>query len=117
MKKTKGDFSNQAIGMRLKELRQKNGYTQSEIAKRLGLTRSSIANWEHGTRTPDFFYVKHMCRIYKVPVDFVYGTSDHEYKIQIPDYFEMDFTRLNDDGMIMLYDYYKYLTNNPRYRD
>lgn len=116
MKKIQGDFSNEAIGARLKELRLKHGYTQSEIAKRLGLTRSSVANWEQGARTPDFFSIKHMCRIYKVPLDFVYGTSDHKYKVQIPDYFEMDFTRLNDDGMIMLYDYYKYLINNPKYK-
>lgn len=115
MKKRNGNYSAEAIGMRLRELRRKHGYTQLEVAKKLGLSRSSIANWEQGARVPDFLSIKHLCRIYRVPVDFVYGTSEHQYKIQIPDYFEIDFTRLNDNGMIMLYDYYKYLINNPKY--
>lgn len=115
MRKQNGDYSAEAIGARLKELRRKSGYTQVEIANKLGISRSSVANWEQGYRVPDFLSIKHMCRIYRVPVDFVYGTSDHQYNVQIPDYFEMDFTRLNDDGMIMLYDYYKYLISNKKY--
>lgn len=115
MKRMNGDYSDKAIGTRLRDLRRKRGYTQSEVAKKIGVSRSSVANWEQGYRAPDFLSIKHLCRIYRVPVDFVYGTSDHVYNVQIPDYFEMDFTRLNDDGMIMLYDYYKYLINNEKY--
>ncbi len=109
------NISDKAVGTRLQQLRRESGYSQVDIANKIGVSRSCIANWEHGYRTPDCFNVKQLCRIYKVPVDFVYGTSTHKYNVKIPDYFEIDFTRLNDNGMIMLYDYYKYLAGNEKY--
>ncbi len=109
------NISDKAVGTRLQQLRRESGYSQVDIANKIGVSRSCIANWEHGYRIPDCFTVKQLCRIYKVPVDFVYGTSNHKYNVKIPDYFEIDFTRLNDNGMIMLYDYYKYLAGNEKY--
>lgn len=32
---------------RLRELRRKNGYTQSGLAKALGVSQSTVGNWEN----------------------------------------------------------------------
>jgi len=37
---------------RLKETRQNKGLTQEELAKKVGLTKTSICCYENGTRTP-----------------------------------------------------------------
>lgn len=118
-KKTTSDyrdnFFNKAIGKRLRELRQRKDLTQKYVATKAGVSRSTIANWEAGQRTLTFENVKLLCRIYGAPVDYVYNLSDHVYKVNTPDYFELDFTLLNDDGMIQLYDYYKYLISSDKF--
>lgn len=39
--------------LRLREFRQKLGYSQSYVAKILDLPPSTYANWEQGTREPN----------------------------------------------------------------
>lgn len=41
----------------IKELRDKMGLTQEQFAQRVGVTFSTINNWEKGTRTPHPFFV------------------------------------------------------------
>ena len=38
---------------RIKLLRKQNGYTQVELAKKLGIGVSTVAMWETGKRTPN----------------------------------------------------------------
>ncbi len=45
-------FFSVAFGARVKEAREKAKLSQSELAKRLGLTRSSVANIEAGRQHP-----------------------------------------------------------------
>ncbi len=37
---------------RIKKLREKQGYTQTELAKMLGVTRSCVNAWEMGISVP-----------------------------------------------------------------
>ena len=41
-------------------LRKKLGLTQSELARRLGVNRAAVCQWEHGTQTPLPMAVKFM---------------------------------------------------------
>ena len=42
------------IGKILKELRKKNGWSQKELAERLGTTRAAVAKWETGEANPPY---------------------------------------------------------------
>jgi transcriptional regulator with XRE-family HTH domain len=42
------------LGNRIKQLREKLGLTQKELALRIGVARSSLASWEVGRREPDY---------------------------------------------------------------
>lgn len=46
------ELLNKQIGSRIKNRRTKNGMTQIELAKRVGLSRTSIANIEAGQQCP-----------------------------------------------------------------
>lgn len=46
------ELLNKQIGSRIKQRRAKNGMTQIELAKRVGLSRTSIANIEAGQQCP-----------------------------------------------------------------
>lgn len=43
----------ESFGNRIKELRESRGITQAQLADRLNVTRSTVANWEAGNRLPD----------------------------------------------------------------
>ena len=42
-----------ALGNRIRELREQSGITQSQLADRMVVSRSTVANWEAGKRLPD----------------------------------------------------------------
>ena len=58
-----------------------------------------------------------MSKLFGVPADYILGISNRRYNINIPDYFEFDLTKLNSTGMGMLYEYYKYLLSQEKYRN
>ena len=45
------------ISIRIKELREKAGYSQSQLAKKLDVTRSSVNAWEMGLSSPTTQYI------------------------------------------------------------
>lgn len=107
---------NNELGIRLKHLRREKNMTQVELAGRLRVSRTCIANWEKGIRQPDYISVLNIVKLFGVPVDYLYGRTNHKYNIKIPDYLEFDLTKLNSEGIMMFQEYYKYLTSNERFR-
>ncbi len=60
---------------RISELRTQFGITQSELAKRLGVTRSSVNAWELGFASPQLKHVVEMSKIFGTTVDAILNTS------------------------------------------
>lgn len=60
---------------RISELRNRFGITQSELAKRLGVTRSSVNAWELGFATPQLKHVVEMSKIFGTTVDGILNVS------------------------------------------
>lgn len=118
MKKNNGRTitNREECGVRIKQLRREKGLTQTELAGKLRVSRSSVANWENGIRFPDCYAIKQLAVILGAPIDYFYGLSNHKYNIKIPDYIELDLTRLNSAGVDMLYEYYKYLVSSENYK-
>lgn len=51
------------IGARLREERQRVGFTQQELADRSGIDRNSQINYEHGHRSPPADYLAAVDRL------------------------------------------------------
>lgn len=47
-----------AFNKQIKDLREKNNYTQHELADKLFVSRQTVCRWEKGTRCPDIFTAK-----------------------------------------------------------
>ncbi len=60
---------------RIGELREQFGITQSELAKRLGVTRSSVNAWELGFATPQLKHIVEMSKIFGTTVDGMLNVS------------------------------------------
>ena len=56
------------IADRIKSLREKSNRTQSELAKELGITRSSVNAWEMGISVPSTRYIVELANIFHVVI-------------------------------------------------
>lgn len=64
------------IADKIKFLREKNKMTQSDLAKKLGITRSSVNAWEMGISTPSTQYLVELSHMFKISADYLLGISD-----------------------------------------
>ena len=63
------------IADRIKSLREKTNKTQSELAKQLGITRSSVNAWEMGISVPSTQYIVELANIFYVSTDYLLGVN------------------------------------------
>ena len=61
------------VAERIKQLREQYGCTQSELAKQLGITRSSVNAWELGISVPSTQYLVELATLFKVSTDYLLG--------------------------------------------
>ena len=61
------------IADRIKRLREQHNYTQAELAKKLGITRSSVNAWELGISVPSTQYLVDLSNLFKVSTDYLLG--------------------------------------------
>lgn len=66
---------NYNLCQRISELRNRFGITQSELARRLGVTRSSVNAWELGFATPQLKHIVEMSKIFGTTVDEILNVS------------------------------------------
>lgn len=63
---------------RIRELREKNNLTQSELARRLYVTRSSVNAWEMAISIPSTEKITELCQILHTSSDYLLGLSSDE---------------------------------------
>lgn len=59
------------VADRIKVLREQKGITQTDLAKQLGITRSSVNAWELGISVPSTQYIVELAGIFKVSTDYL----------------------------------------------
>lgn len=57
------------IGSRIKELRNQYKYTQTELAEKVGVTKSTIAAYENNSRQPSYEVLIKMADVFNVSTD------------------------------------------------
>lgn len=67
------------VGEKIRELRKKSGFTQSELAKKLGVSPSTVGMYEQGRREPDNKILLCLCKIFGTTTDYLLGKSDKSY--------------------------------------
>ena len=65
------------VGERIKELRTMYGYTRQVAAERLGVTSTTIQNWEIGKTEPNLLTLKAIAYDYGVTVDYLTDNSNN----------------------------------------
>lgn len=63
------------VADRIKILREQRGFTQAELSRQLGITRSSVNAWEMGISVPSTQYVVELANIFNVSTDYLLGVD------------------------------------------
>ncbi len=93
------------IADRIKHLREKENLTQTELAKKLGITRSSVNAWEMGISVPSTQYIVELSQIFKISTDYLLGVNFTS---------TIDVSGLNDEDINILYDLVLHLKNKNK---
>ena len=64
------------IADKIRYLRDKVGMTQSDLAKRLGISRSAVNSWDMSLSTPSLANIIEMKEIFHVSVDYMLSLED-----------------------------------------
>ncbi|MFC2696366.1 MAG: helix-turn-helix domain-containing protein [Candidatus Absconditicoccaceae bacterium] len=81
---------------RLKNLRKKAGFTQVDVASKLGISQPAYASWERGVKKPTQENLVKIAQIFNVSIDYLVGNS--EEKLDELDNIELLF-RMNSKGL------------------
>ena len=65
-----------AFGERLSVLRKGAGLTQAELAKKLGISKSSVSMYECGNREPEFDLLEKMADCFQVDMNVLLGRTE-----------------------------------------
>ena len=79
----------QVIAERIKALRQARGWTQSELARRMGVTRNGINSWEQGLSMPSLSSLVELSKTFSVTTDYILGL-EHLQTINVSGLSERD---------------------------
>lgn len=66
------------LNERIHDLRERAGLTQTDLAVRLGVTRSCVNAWEMGISRPSLDNILSLGRIFHTTTDYLLGFDHHE---------------------------------------
>jgi transcriptional regulator with XRE-family HTH domain len=72
------------FGLRLKSLREKRNLSQSDVAARLEVTRSTISGYECNTITPSVEQLVKLALLYNTSLDYMMGL-ENRYHLYLDD--------------------------------
>lgn len=94
------------IGDQIRSLREKIGLSQSELARKLGVTRSSVNAWESGLSAPTAVYLVEMSKLFHVSVDYILGLETEHH---------LNLSNFTEEEIHILYSLVEYFDKNRQY--
>lgn len=64
------------LGARIQELRNALGWSQVELAKRLGVAKQTVSNWENENIQPSIEMLVRLSKLFGVTTDYLLGLDD-----------------------------------------
>ena len=59
------------ISDRIKQLREQYNYSQSDLADKLGIARTSVLAWENQTSQPAMKHIVELAKLFRVSTDYL----------------------------------------------
>ena len=78
------------LSSRIREIRMAKKISQVELAKRLGVTKQSVSNWENDNIQPSIEMLSRIADVLAVSTDYLLGREERRY---------IDVTGLSEDAI------------------
>ncbi len=66
------------FGSRFKKFRLQNGYTQKQVADKLGVRQSNVSDWENNVSRPEYENLIALSRLYDETLESLLGLDSEE---------------------------------------
>lgn len=93
------------IADKIKSLREKNNLTQSALAKKLNVTRSSVNAWEMGISVPSTSLIVDIAKLFHVSTDYLPGINATA---------SLDISGLNEQEIMLIYGLVEYFKSGNK---
>ncbi len=90
-----------ALGEKLKSLRHQTGMTQSELAKKLRVSKATVSYYEQALRYPSTEVLIKIAQVFHVSADYLLGIEESKSLLDISDLREEDILLL-EDAIVLL---------------
>ena len=67
------DSIRKTISINISKYREQAGFTQKELASKLGVTPSRVSNWEQGANSPTIDILFKVCEALNISINDIYG--------------------------------------------
>lgn len=64
------------LGQRICEIRTSHGWSQVELAKRLGVAKQTVSNWENENIQPSIEMLVRLAKLFNVSTDYLLGLDN-----------------------------------------
>lgn len=64
------------LGIRINELRKGRGWSQVELANRLGISKQTVSNWENDNIQPSIEMLVRLAKLFDVTTDYLLGLNN-----------------------------------------
>ena len=65
------------FGEKIRSARKAAGLTQRQLAEKIGVSNTSISNWEKGLSRPDADMIQKLCDVLCLQPNYFYGTDEN----------------------------------------
>ena len=93
------------IADKIKRLREASHLTQTELAKKLNITRSSVNAWEMGISVPSTTYLIELALLFHVSTDFLLGLEQNN---------TIEISTLSEREAILVYELVDYFSSQKK---
>lgn len=66
------------FGLRLRELRKQNGYSQEKLGEKIGKSKSVVSSYENNVKIPSVDVLTTLALLYNVSLDYLVGIDKNE---------------------------------------
>lgn len=67
---------------KIKQLRERHGLAQKDVAASLGVNPSAVTRWETGEKRPDLVNLVKLADLFDVSIDYLLGRTDNPVPVK-----------------------------------
>lgn len=73
------------LDKKLARLRKREGLSQAEVSEKLDVSRQAVSRWESGEARPSTDNLQALCKLYQVPLDYLFNEGEDELPVPAPE--------------------------------